>query len=147
MIRWTMSRFRHYFFGATFTACTDCFGLKTFFDDTDHASHIFQRWKAELLQFGMEIEHMPAQMMCKCDMLSRYNAITESWIRTATAEEAAEQWGGSLKGVSSPASDACMGMVDDTTEPPPVPMRLSTLLPLCYSGATRHPTMGTHIGP
>ena len=73
-IRWAVGQFRHYLFGATFTSLTDCSGLETFFENTEHASHVIQRWKAELLQFGMEIEHRGARMMHECDMLSRYNS-------------------------------------------------------------------------
>ena len=36
-IRWAVGRFRHYLFGATFTSLTDCSGLKTFFENTEHA--------------------------------------------------------------------------------------------------------------
>ena len=41
-IRWAVGKFRHYLYGASFTVLTDCSGLKSFFENTDHASHVVQ---------------------------------------------------------------------------------------------------------
>ena len=137
--------FRHYLFGATFISLTDCSGLKTFFENTEHASHVVQRWKAELLQFGMEIEHRSARMMVECDMISRYNAITDEWRRKAVEEEAEAKAAELLKeSKDSPTVTTTAGMaaVEASTEPPPTMARLSTLTPLCYSGSILDPTIG-----
>ena len=66
---------------------TDCSVLKPFFENTDHAFNMVQRWKAELLQFGIDIEHRPALMMWECDMLYRYNTTTDSWQEKAIQEK------------------------------------------------------------
>ncbi len=47
---------------------------------------MIQRKRAELLQFDYILEHRPARMMIECDVLSRYNGITESWRETARAD-------------------------------------------------------------
>eukprot|EP00957_Ditylum_brightwellii_P088127 6712793-Ditylum_brightwellii.AAC.1 len=52
-IRWAIGKFRKYLYGAEFTVLMDCSGLRSFFENTEHALHVVQRWKAELLQFQM----------------------------------------------------------------------------------------------
>ena len=83
-IRWAVGKFCHYLYGAIFAVLMDCSGLKSFFENTYHASHVVQRWKAELLQFDMDIKHRSARMMWECDILSRYNTTPDSWQEKAS---------------------------------------------------------------
>ena len=66
-------------------------GVEKFFENTEHALHIIQGWKAELFQFGMEIEHRSARMMHECNMLSRYNNIMEEWREQSREDEHKEE--------------------------------------------------------
>ena len=75
-IRWAIAKFCKYFFEAEFTILTDCAGLQQFFEKESLASHIVNRWRAELLQYHFTIEHHPARMMYECDLLSKYNTST-----------------------------------------------------------------------
>jgi hypothetical protein len=57
-------------------------GLTMFFEsDKFHTNpiHMFNQWRAELLQYHFHIKHRPALMMTKSDLLLRYNAITADW--------------------------------------------------------------------
>ena len=63
VIQWAVKNFRKYMYGMEFTVMTDYSSLKTFFENTDHTSHMMQRWKAKLLQFHFVIEYHPARMM------------------------------------------------------------------------------------
>ena len=63
VIQWAVGNFLKYLYGMEFTVMKYCSSLKTFFENTDHTSHVMQRWKAKLLQFHFIIEHCPACMM------------------------------------------------------------------------------------
>ena len=62
-IRWAVRKFCKYLYRTEFTVLKDCPSLKTFLKKPDHASHMVQRWKAELQQFHFVIEHCPARIM------------------------------------------------------------------------------------
>lgn len=154
-IRWAMGKFKKHLVGAEFTVLTDCSGLKTFFENTDHASHVIQCWKAKLLQFHFLIEHRPAQMMWECNMLSRYNCTMDAWREAAEKEPKAHPCksppvaGG---GDASPTAQASPTATKSIAEvptclalplPPATPSpfcRLSTLPPICCVGQPLWPT-------
>ena len=69
----------------------NCSGLETFFENTEHASHVVQRWKVELLQFHFVLEHHPAGMMWDYKMLSRYNRATDRWREEAVEDMKIEE--------------------------------------------------------
>ena len=84
-------------------------------------------------------------MMVECDMLSRYNAITDEWRRRAAEEEAEAKEAERLedsKGSHADTTTAGMAAVEASAEPPPTMARLSTLTPLCYSRSILDPTIG-----
>jgi hypothetical protein len=66
-------------------------GLTTLYKKTDPTSHILQWWKAELLQFRMEIEHCMVHMMWECGMISRYNQTKDYWRENGATAAAAEK--------------------------------------------------------
>ena len=43
VIQWAVGKFRKYLYRTDFTVMTDCSSLKTFFENTDHTSHVMQR--------------------------------------------------------------------------------------------------------
>lgn len=141
-------------FRGTFTSLADCSGPKFVFDNTEHASHVIQRWKAELLQFGVEIEHRGAKMMHECDMLSCYNNITEEWIKKAREEECREEanqerqaepeaW--EVEREAATAQVPAHAMSGPVLERELPPMRFSMPPPVCYSGAISTPTIGNRV--
>ena len=58
---------------------TDCNGLRQFFEGEDVPTHIHQRMRQRLLRFMFTIVHRPARFMVECDVLTRYNNLTNQW--------------------------------------------------------------------
>ena len=93
-VRWAIGKFRKYLWGSEFTVLTDCSGLQKFFESEANVPHVIHRWRAELLQYQFVIEHRPARMMWECDMLSRYNRVTEAWRQEKEKNEPTQESAG-----------------------------------------------------
>ena len=124
------------------------------FENTDHVPHVIQRWKAELLQFGMDIEHQSARMMWECDLLTRYNMITDEWREKAAREEeesnAVDAQSPTEQGTATSDDTeprkvmGCFGIPEKRGEKRPV-RRLATLSSVCYHGEPTCPTLGERL--
>ena len=81
---WAIEKYKRHLFGREFTWMTDCNGLRQFFDGEDIPTHMHQRMRQRLLRYMFTIVHRPARFMTECDVLSRYNRITNKWRPTKT---------------------------------------------------------------
>jgi RNase H-like domain found in reverse transcriptase len=76
---WAIEKYKRHIFGREFTWMTDCNGLRQFFEGEDVPTHIHQRMRQRLLRYMFTIVHRPARFMIECDVLTRYNNLTNLW--------------------------------------------------------------------
>lgn len=73
-ILYSLDRFRHYIYGATFVLDTDHSNL-LFLDSTKSAK--LTRWRERLLEYSFVLRHIPGEQNIVADALSRIYAISE----------------------------------------------------------------------
>jgi hypothetical protein len=71
--RWAFLKWNKYLWYRPFIWITDCSGIIKFWNFDLMPNHQLQRWKVDMLRFDFTAVHRPENMLCECNLLSRYN--------------------------------------------------------------------------
>jgi hypothetical protein len=71
--RWAFLKWTKYLWFKPFWWLTDCIGIINFWEIDYLPTHQCQRWKMDMMRYDFTAIHRPEQMLCECNLLSRYN--------------------------------------------------------------------------